>query len=49
LYELEELTMAEVAEALGCPLTTAYSRLHAARKSVRAAFARTELTNWRAQ
>src|SRR5438105_15938467 len=31
LYELEELAMAEVAEAIGCPLQTAYSRLHAAR------------------
>ena len=39
LYELEELEMAEVANALGCPLQTAYSRLHAARKSVTAAFA----------
>ena len=36
LYEIEELTMAEVAEALGCPLQTAYSRLHAARKVVEA-------------
>ncbi|MBX3220830.1 MAG: sigma-70 family RNA polymerase sigma factor [Labilithrix sp.] len=34
LYEIEELTMAEVAEALSCPLQTAYSRLHAARKVV---------------
>jgi len=34
LYEIEELTMAEVAAALGCPLQTAYSRLHAARKAV---------------
>jgi RNA polymerase sigma-70 factor (ECF subfamily) len=31
LYEIEELSMADVAEALGCPLQTAYSRLHAAR------------------
>lgn len=37
LYEIEELSMAEVAAALGCPLQTAYSRLHAARKVVRAA------------
>ena len=37
LYEIEELSMAEVAEALGCPLQTAYSRLHAARKIVEAA------------
>jgi RNA polymerase sigma-70 factor (ECF subfamily) len=36
LYEIEELTMAEVAEAIGCPLQTAYSRLHAARKIVEA-------------
>lgn len=34
LYEIEQLPMAEVAEALGCPLQTAYSRLHAARKIV---------------
>jgi len=34
LYEIEELGMAEVARAVGCPLQTAYSRLHAARKSV---------------
>ncbi len=34
LYEIEELTMREVAEAVGCPLQTAYSRLHAARKQL---------------
>jgi len=38
LYELEELTMSEVADALGCPLQTAYSRLYSARKAVLAAF-----------
>ena len=38
LYELEGLTMKEVAEVVGCPLQTAYSRLHAARTHVRAAF-----------
>ena len=32
LYELEELPMREVADACGCPLQTAYSRLHAARR-----------------
>jgi RNA polymerase sigma-70 factor (ECF subfamily) len=32
LYELEELSMREVAEVCGCPLQTAYSRLHAARR-----------------
>jgi RNA polymerase sigma-70 factor (ECF subfamily) len=40
LYEIEELTMAEVADALGCPLQTAYSRLHAARKLVEAGVAK---------
>lgn len=34
LYEIEELPMQEVADALGCPLHTAYSRLYAARKLV---------------
>ena len=38
LYELEELGMREVASAVGCPIQTAYSRLHAARKLVVAAF-----------
>jgi RNA polymerase sigma-70 factor (ECF subfamily) len=42
LYEIEELTMAEVAEALGCPLQTAYSRLHAARKVVEAGVTRAQ-------
>lgn len=37
LYEIEELSMNEVAVALGCPLQTAYSRLHAARRVVLAA------------
>jgi RNA polymerase sigma-70 factor (ECF subfamily) len=35
LYELEELTMTDVAQAVGCPVQTAYSRLHAARRLVR--------------
>ena len=39
LYEVEELTMAEVAEVVGCPLQTAYSRLHAARDRVQKALA----------
>ena len=34
LYEVEQLPMSEVAEALGCPLQTAYSRLYAARKEI---------------
>lgn len=49
LYELEELSMPEVADAVGCPVTTAYSRLHAARKIVRAAFARGALSAGRAR
>lgn len=32
LYEVGEMSMREVAEAVGCPLQTAYSRYHAARK-----------------
>lgn len=36
LYEIEELDMPHVAEALGCPQKTAYSRLYAARKQVEA-------------
>jgi RNA polymerase sigma-70 factor (ECF subfamily) len=45
LYELEELTVREVAEVMGCPLQTAYSRLHAARAHMRDYFggARREL------
>jgi RNA polymerase sigma-70 factor (ECF subfamily) len=31
LYEIEQLPMKEVAEIVGCPVQTAYSRLHAAR------------------
>jgi len=34
LYEIEELPMSEVADAVGCPLQTAYSRLYAAREVV---------------
>jgi RNA polymerase sigma-70 factor (ECF subfamily) len=36
LYEIEQLTMTEVAEALSCPLQTAYFRLNTAREKVRA-------------
>lgn len=35
LYEIEEVPMKEVAEAVGCPLQTAYSRLHAARRDLK--------------
>ena len=40
LYEIENMPMKEVAEALGCPLQTAYSRHQAARKHVLEAFER---------
>ncbi len=40
LYEIEQLSMAEVAKAIGCPLQTAYSRLHAARRALTSAAAR---------
>jgi RNA polymerase sigma-70 factor, ECF subfamily len=40
LYEIEELSLREVAEATGCPLQTAYSRLQAARNQVRERFDR---------
>jgi RNA polymerase sigma-70 factor (ECF subfamily) len=36
LYEIEELSMAEVAQAVGCLRFTAYTRLHAARRAMRA-------------
>jgi RNA polymerase sigma-70 factor, ECF subfamily len=42
LYELEELSMKEVAEACGCPLQTAYSRLHAARRRLLELYAASE-------
>jgi RNA polymerase sigma-70 factor (ECF subfamily) len=35
LFEIEGLAMTQVAAALGCPLQTAYSRLHAARRALR--------------
>lgn len=38
LYEIEGFSMKEVAEILECPLQTAYSRLHAARALMLAAF-----------
>jgi|HubBroStandDraft_1064217.scaffolds.fasta_scaffold203819_2 RNA polymerase sigma-70 factor (ECF subfamily) len=40
LYEIEELPMSEVAAAIGCPVQTAYSRLHAARAIVEKAAGR---------
>jgi len=38
LYEIEQIAMSEIAVAVGCPLQTAYSRLHAARRQVTEAF-----------
>jgi RNA polymerase sigma-70 factor, ECF subfamily len=38
LYELEDLPMPEVAAAVACPLQTAYSRLHAARRQIASHF-----------
>jgi RNA polymerase sigma-70 factor, ECF subfamily len=34
LFELEELTMAETAQAIGCPLFTAYARLRSAHRAL---------------
>jgi RNA polymerase sigma-70 factor (ECF subfamily) len=45
LYEIEELSMNDVATTLGCPLQTAYSRLHAARRVVMAALAEGDAEN----
>lgn len=42
LYEIEELSMQEIAEIVGCPIKTAYARLYAARDEVSAAFERSE-------
>ncbi|MCY1083479.1 RNA polymerase sigma factor [Archangium lansingense] len=40
LFELEQWPMAEVAQAVGCPVQTAYARLYAAREWVQRAVAR---------
>jgi RNA polymerase sigma-70 factor (ECF subfamily) len=40
LYEIEGLPMGDVAVALDCPVQTAYSRLHAARREVETAVER---------
>jgi RNA polymerase sigma-70 factor (ECF subfamily) len=34
LYEVEDMTMQEIAQAMSCPLQTAYSRLHRARERI---------------
>lgn len=38
LFEIEELTLAEVAEAVGAPVQTVYSRIKAAREQMQRAF-----------
>lgn len=43
LFELEQLAMKDVAAAVGCPIQTAYSRLHSAREKVEAAVRRLQL------
>lgn len=43
LHELEELSIPEVAQSLGCPVPTAYSRLRAARAAVADAIRRYRL------
>lgn len=40
MFEIEELPCTEIADMLGVPLNTVYSRLHAARKDFQAALAR---------
>ena len=42
LFELEEMSLAEVAAAVDCPLQTAYSRLQSARSAVQASFERSQ-------
>jgi RNA polymerase sigma-70 factor (ECF subfamily) len=42
LYELEQMSMTEVALAMGCPVQTAYARLHKARERILAEVARAE-------
>ncbi len=46
LYELEELPMAQIAELLGCPIKTAFSRLYVARERVNAALRRAGCAAW---
>ena len=40
LYEIEGLTVVEIAETMACPLRTVYSRLEAARREVTRAWRR---------
>jgi RNA polymerase sigma-70 factor (ECF subfamily) len=43
LYEVDHMSMAEIAEVVGCPIQTAYARLHKARERVRVELARARL------
>lgn len=43
LHELEQVPMTQVAQASGCPLQTAYSRLYAARRHVESSVRRAEI------
>jgi RNA polymerase sigma-70 factor (ECF subfamily) len=43
LFDIEGVAMDEVAEIVGCPLQTAYSRLYAARRKVEAALSRLQI------
>src|SRR5262249_52941315 len=44
LYHLEQMTLLEIAEVVGCPLQTAYSRLQAGTRQLEAARAAREDT-----
>jgi RNA polymerase sigma-70 factor (ECF subfamily) len=43
MYELEKLSVAEISEAMGCPLATTYTRLRTARDELAAAVRRIQL------
>jgi RNA polymerase sigma-70 factor (ECF subfamily) len=47
LYEIEELSMEEIAQSHGVPITTLYSRLHAARKKIQAKLRRASIAGAR--
>jgi RNA polymerase sigma-70 factor (ECF subfamily) len=43
LYEVDHMSMAEIADIVGCPIQTAYARLHKARERVRVELARSRV------
>jgi RNA polymerase sigma-70 factor (ECF subfamily) len=43
LHEIEGLSMSKIAGAVGCPVQTAYSRLHAARRAMKISLERRQL------